>query len=233
MKSSEQTEELKVRLYDLTLMFTKKYVWQYYKQYTGQVEDLAMDYYLEFLTPKSRVKGKEETLLDKFDEKITSLEYLVKVAVKRKLIDSSRQNPFNNIRIDNYTDEFGDCKSAAFDLVTDPDEAVGHIEDFRTFTKSEALFLKGKFEAMAEAAKAQFVESFQLVKNVISPSYRDLFDFIVGDSKVAEPAESEEGVLLEVLNSILGLKSTCEVQQVTPKTVCIFISDQTIDFDLS
>lgn len=63
MKRSEQTEAVKVRLYRLTDQFVKKYVWRYYKQFTGDIDDLIMEYYVEFLTPKSRERVKKSLYL--------------------------------------------------------------------------------------------------------------------------------------------------------------------------
>ena len=65
---------------------------------------------------KSRIEGEEENLLDKFDPSITTLPYLVKIAVKRKLIDSSRSDKAE-IRIDPILDEYGDSANTNLNLV--------------------------------------------------------------------------------------------------------------------
>lgn len=234
MKRSEQTESVKVRLYKLTEQFTRKYVWRYFKQFNGDLDDLIMEYYVEFLTPKSREKGKEESLLDKFDEKVTSLEYLVKIAVQRKLIDSSRQNPTNDIRIDNYVDEFGDCITAAFELTIEQDEDTGFMVDLRTFTEEEMKSIKLKFENMKESFKESFYKQYKEVECALAPAYRDLFDFVVsGFEAEMEPIVEEKRnnvsqVLLEV--ETIG---ECAVQQITPKTACIFVPtyNHVVDFN--
>lgn len=121
MERSEQ-ESLKVRLYSLTLMFTKAYKPKYYYQYRGDIEDLAADIYAEFLTPKGS-KGKEKkTLLDKFDPSVTSIEYLTKICVVRKLIDRSRQDPIRYVSIDNLLAEKGDGVAKAIRLFSDDHE---------------------------------------------------------------------------------------------------------------
>ncbi len=217
MKKSEQTEEVKVKLYQLTDQFTKKLVHRYYKQYTGSIEDLVMEYYLDFLTPKSREKGKEESLLDKYDDKVTSLPYLVKVAVARKLIDSSRQNPISLLRIDNYVEDYGDCITAAFDLAVEPEDGV----DDKMFSLKEAQNLKLRFESYTDESKEMFYKQYQDVKCALTKVYQDLFDFIFsGYEQDREVVEDEQSV--NMLLSVEGI-GDCDVQQVTDKTACVYI----------
>lgn len=216
MKKVEQTEEVKVNLYKLTDQFTKKLVHRYYKQYEGPIEDLVMEYYLDFLTPKSREKGKEESLLDKYDESVTSLPYLVKVAVSRKLIDSSRQNPISMIRIDNYVDSYGDCITAAFDLVAEQEETV----DDKSFSMVEAQRLKVKFENYNDSIKEVYFKQYQEVKCALTKVYQDLFDFIF--SGYVQDLEKEPEEKIELTLEVDG-EGKCEVQQVTDKTACVFL----------
>lgn len=232
MKLSEQTESVKVRLYNLTSLFTKKYVWRYYKQFKGDINDLISQYYIEFLTPKSREKGKEESLLDKFDPSVTTLEYLVKVAVQRKLIDSSRQNPFNNLSFDKLHDEYGDCITEAFELVDDPEEEVGFLEDKKYFTKGELGVLKLKFENLTDSAKEEFIKQFNDVKCALSESYQDLFKFVISGYENDKEFEKQEvkSVLSEVYINGYGL---CPVQQLTSKTLCVFVPSESLVLDFN
>lgn len=126
MTKDEQTPELKIRLHNLTQNFVRAYWQKYYYQYRGDLYDLAMEFYCEFLTPKARKGKPKENLLDKFDPSITSLEYLVKVSVIRKLIDRSRADFAVIVSIDKLVEEYGDLINQAFDLVTTdiPEELV-------------------------------------------------------------------------------------------------------------
>lgn len=181
MIKEQQTESVKLRLFELTKQFTYKYVWRYYKQFQGDLDDLVMDYYIEFLTPKSRVKGKEESLLDKFNPEVTSLEYLVKVSTQRKLIDSSRQDPIQNVRIDTLVDEYGDCITDAFDLTTSQDDIIGHIEDFREFSRAEVAYLKRRFMALSDEAQKSVRRQYEEAKAALNPTYRDVLQEILID----------------------------------------------------
>ena len=181
MKKSEQTESVKVELFNLTRQFVYKYVWRYYKQFQGDLDDLVMDYYVEFLTPKSRVQGKEQSLLDKFDDKVTTLPYLVKIAVQRKLIDSSRQDPIRTYGLDLLSDEYGDCITEAFNLTTSQDEIIGHIEDFRDFSRVEVAMLKKRFMALTEEAQDTLRRQFNEAKAALNPSYREVLQEILVD----------------------------------------------------
>lgn len=234
MKRSEQTEAVKVRLYRLTDQFVKKYVWRYYKQFTGDIDDLIMEYYVEFLTPKSREKGKEESLLDKFDSNVTTLEYLVKIAVQRKLIDSSRQDPTQDIRIDNYVDEFGDCITAAFELTTEQDEESGFMVDIRTFTIEEMRSIKLIFENLADDFKQTFYKQFKDVECALAPAYQDLFSYVVsGFEAEMEPIIEEKRNKVTSVELEIAEIGNCAVQQITPKTACVFVPtfNHVVDFN--
>lgn len=179
MKKEEQTVEVKVRLYNLTLMFIKKYKWRYYKQYRGELEDLAMDFYEQFLTAKSREKGKEQSLLDKFDPSITTLEYLVKIAVQRMLIDRSRHDCRPIKSIDRFTDAYGDCITKTFALYSTEDEEEGHVADTRVFTRTEVAVMKMKWYELSEKARETITKQFEEVKGVLSEPYRDALEDVI------------------------------------------------------
>lgn len=174
MDKSEQTDKVKTELYNLTLQFVRKYWRDYYPNYKGELEDLAMDMYEGFLTPKSRVKGKEETLLDKFDPNVTTLPYLVKVSVQRGLIDAARSDKRESNYTEKYDDETGELSLdyLVSHLDTEPDI---QIEDI-VFDEEEIAELRDKFDGLKPSVKTQFKKSFNEVKNVLSPNFRELFE---------------------------------------------------------
>lgn len=127
MNKSLQTEKLHLELYNLTRSFTKALVGRYYYQFRGDVNDLASEFFTQFITPKGRKGAVKESLLDKFNPETTSLAYLVKVCVTRKLIDQSRQNPQHYTSIDNMMEENGDCITKAFKLTSEQEEERSSI----------------------------------------------------------------------------------------------------------
>lgn len=106
MEKEQQTQTTIYKLYQLTHLFTKALQPKYYYQYRGSIHDLASEFFVQFETPKGRAK--KETLLDKYDPEVTSLEYLVKVCVTRKLIDQSRQHPYKVLSIEENIEARGD-----------------------------------------------------------------------------------------------------------------------------
>lgn len=139
MNKSEQTSDLLLRLQELSVIFTKRYQPQYYYQYRGELYDLAMEIYCDFLTPKGRGE-KKETLLDKFDATTTSLEYLVKVCVIRKLIDKSRANPLQFQSLDESLETKGDSIYNSISFLSDSGESA--LTDERFLNKVEMEFNK-------------------------------------------------------------------------------------------
>lgn len=221
MRKEAQTEELKVRVYNLTLSFVRKYQPRYYKQFRGAQEDLTADFYCQFLTPKSRIKGKEESLLDKYDDTITSLEYLLKISVQRMLIDRSRQDSHPFKSIDAYIDEYGDLMTANFGLVT-TDEEESSVDN-KTFNLDFMLTVCAKYDKLTEAAKQSVIRQFEEIKDVIAPNYRELFEAAID----ADPVEPEQPIIpidLQVVSED-GI-SDYNVQQITPKTICVFHEDE-------
>lgn len=107
MCKEEQTDKVVQELYNLTKMFVRALQPKYYYQYRGDLDDLASEFFIQFITPKAR-SGEKKTLLDKFDEQVTTLPYLVKVCVVRKLIDASRANPQVVCSLDELVANSGD-----------------------------------------------------------------------------------------------------------------------------
>lgn len=230
MDKKEQTEEVKVRLYQLTRQFVYKYQHRYYKQFNPEVEDLEdliSEFYVSFLTPKSREKGKEQSLLDKFDPSVTTLEYLVKIAVQRKLIDYSRQHPGTNISIDSKVDEFGDCILKGFSLVDNTPESI----DDRQFSQRDVNEMKLAFYSLSEYSKTCFNKQFQECKSALAPQYQKVFQSILDDyDKFSSKAQEFVQLFVDVLDEF-GKQISCPLQQVTDKTAVVFVNGEFINFD--
>ncbi len=220
MKKSEQTNAVKERLYNLTLAFVRKYQPRLYYQYRGDKEDLASEFYTQFLTAKSREKGKEESLLDKYNPEITSLEYLVKVSVQRMLIDRSRADKYKFRSIDHFVDEFGDVITKSFNLSTEDDDIT--IDEME-FSPDFAETVKLKFSRLSSyaqrAVKSQLLEYF----SVLAPQFQDLFSFIL------EPEPNVELLYFSVV--INDSVENCLCQQVTDKTACLVYNNNVYNFD--
>lgn len=181
LKKSEQTDKLKERLWYLTQQFVRKYWRVYYPQFKGgvdELDELVSEYYMSFLTEKSREKGKEESLLDKFDPKITSLEYLVKIAVQRKLIDSSRKDKGEKNYVEKYDEETGDLSTDFLSAkVAEDDPSV----DDRTFSEDEIFELRDRWDELDDKQKKHFLRMYREVKGVLAPAYRELFKDLTGE----------------------------------------------------
>lgn len=198
MTKQQQTDDVLVELFKLTLQFTRKYQPRYYYQFRGEVYDLAMEFYCEFLTPKGRGEVKE-SLLDKFNPEITSLAYLVKVSVQRKLIDRSRADRVQVLSIDEMIESYGDVMQKTFNLVDEVEE----VPDDAYYTKR----LLSAFSNLDVFTK----------NNLVSRLY------------------CECSPLVKILKPVFQYINNCPIQQVTDKTVVVFIPSfhKCINFALS
>ena len=219
MNKSEQTDEVKARLYKLTLNFVRKYQPRLYYQFRGEQEDLASEFYTQFLTAKSREKGKEASLLDKYDSSVTSLEYLVKISVQRMLIDRSRADKYKFKSIDHFVDEFGDVIIKTFNLSTDDDEiSVDELE----FTPDFIELVRSKFYNLSFDAQKSLRMQVRECYNVLTPEFQKVFKFLVNNDP--------QRILR--FNLIVDERvESCVCQQITDKTVCLLFNGQVYNFD--
>ena len=179
-RTKSDDEKVKEELYKLTQQFVRKYQRQYYPAYKGELDDLVSDFYAEFLTPKSREKGKEESLLDKFDENVTSLPYLVKVAVQRKLIDRSRSDKGEKNYVEKYDEETGDL---SLDYIAEhADDEEIQLENIE-FSDDEIFELRDLYDEMSPEKKKAFLKYYNEVKDVLAPNFKKLFaDLVKGNA---------------------------------------------------
>lgn len=187
LKKEEQTDSIKTRLYNLTRQFVYKYWREYYSSFKGDLDDLVSDFYVDFCTAKSREEGNEQSLLDKFDPNITTLEYLVKVAVQRKLVDKARGDKHEMNYAERYDEETGDLSlDFLAKHIDEEDESV----DKMVFTEDDIFELRDKFDALSEEEKKHFVRVYNEVKNVLAPNFQALFEDLVSGYKPKQKAVS-------------------------------------------
>ncbi len=177
LSKEEQTDPLKKDLYNMVRQFVYKYQRHYHPHYKGDLIDLVSDFYIEFLTPKSRVKGKEESLLDKYNPEITSLPYLVKQSVIRKLIDRERTYKGEINYAEKYDEDTGDL---SLDFLANKVDSSKNAEDIE-LTEEQIEQLKEKFNAMPTRTKNDFMKDYKEAMKVMSPYFQSIFKEIVGD----------------------------------------------------
>lgn len=224
MNKEEQTSQVKVRLYNLTKSFVYKYQPRYYKQFKGELDDLISQFYLEFLTPKSRVKGKEETLLDKYSPKVTSLEYLVKVSVQRKLIDASRKDKAET-SYDALQEVMGPSYLDSI-VYANQDESV-HV-DLVDYDKEQMMKIVDRYDALDEAQKKHIQALYKEQRPAFAPNWKKMFDEVIEFDEEQEVSHKEVLKSLTLTIEYHGQKILSAIQQVTDKTVCAMFGGEII-----
>lgn len=197
LKKEEQTDKIKTELYNLVRQFVYKYHTRYYPHYKGDLDDLVSEYYTQFLTPKSRIKGNEESLLDKFNPEITSLPYLVKQSVIRKLIDGERTDKREKNYTEKYDEETGDLSlDFLVNQIAKPDTQIEDIE----FTDKDVRRLKEKYNSLPQSAKDKFNKIYLESREALSKNFIDLFDNVV--EKKDKPKNAEVSKIDSLLNTV-------------------------------
>ena len=191
MAPEEQTQDVKTQLYNLTQQFVRKYWRQYYPQYKGEIDDLTSDFYLEFETPKGsearqakKNPGKEfkkETLLDKFDPNITTLPYLVKSAVIRKLIDRSRTDKGELNYSENYDEETGDLSLDYLANAESMDESEIALNDIE-FDRDQIREAKRIIQSMDQKQRKELNWRYSRLKKTLPENMKEFFETVLSDS---------------------------------------------------
>lgn len=154
MRVENQTQEVFASLYNATKMFTEQLQPHYYKQFRGDVEDLASDFYMEFIEPKG---AEHKTLIDRYDRESVfgkderHWHAYVKTAVTRALIDESRTHPWSVISMELLLDEYGDSERVHGAMCDD-----GGIDDYD---------YEGMCSTMASRIKKMTPKQFLNIKN--------------------------------------------------------------------
>lgn len=175
--------QLKLRLWNLTKKMVQKHTSHYYKQYRGDLDDLIQDFYIDFITPKARSGRRPEMLIDKYDSKITSFEYLVKTSVIRKLIDCSRKDRNPMVSIEGLQEEYGDLITEAFHLSLSPD--ADPTVDARQFSPDEVAYFQSRWSQLSSEVRKAIAREYSKVRGVVASGYRDLFDVLCSAPRVA------------------------------------------------
>lgn len=223
LAKAEQTDQVKKELFQLTKQFVLKLWRHYFPHCSGSkddLDDLIYDFYLEFLTPKSRVKGNEQSLLDKWDPEKLNLPSLVKVSVIRKLIDKERTFKHEKHYSETYDENTGDL-SLDF-LAKQVSEEDVQLEDIE-FTEDEIFEMRDKYDEMDPEAKEAFLTYYNRVKNKLPQNFKDLFADLVGTDApkaktkaVKETAKSEDPEVVNLLKE--AIKSDNVDAEVSMKT---------------
>lgn len=193
MEKSEQTDQLKYEVYKMIFPFVRKYQPIYYPAYQGDIQDLASDFYIKFMTEKGRDKNKKESLLDKFDKSITTLPYLIKVSVIRALIDEARKDKGERNYDENY-DENSNRLSIDFLSGRLDAEQMEQLDEME-FDDSFVETLKSNFRKLSPDRKKKFENYYEEVKSVLSPNFQQLFHSL--ESEFDSNAASEVIIRLE------------------------------------
>lgn len=201
-----QTEDLKKELYELVRTFVYKYHTRYFPHYKGDLDDLVGNYYAEFLTPKSRVKGQEKSLLDIYDPSVQTLPALVKVSVIRKMIDGERTyHPtlsFGNER----DEETGDV---AIDYLAE--KIAPQSAEMFSLTEEEVKIAKEAFESLSPRLKLEFLKDFKKVLPDLEEESRMLFKEILGEHFPSEEVKDSSDPLSPLVDLIQTRYENLEV----------------------
>lgn len=178
----QPTEEELIELYNLTHKFVYALWDKYFIQYTGDLDDLASDYFMSFITPKSR-SGEKLVIWDHYNpdwrEFYTheNFEGYVRTCVMRKLIDSSRvESNHRTHSITQLVDDYGDLFLKTFELTTEDDE---ELRDLLSSPKYVAKVVT-KFNKLPEDKRNQFFFELMDSNSILTPHLRPVIHFVHG-----------------------------------------------------
>lgn len=189
--------DVKVKVWELVHKYVKVHQPYYYRQFQGDLWDLGQDIFESFMKAKARVRrvkdltgkvlkdeegndvrvrGREQSLLDKYNPQVTSIEYLVKGCVIRKLIDYSRGDKVPFVRYQNLLEEFGDWVLVTFRL--DVKEGGEGFEWLASNLDDPTVleWCVKKFEGLTEAKRRKVFREYQSKKGELPEGSRVFFE---------------------------------------------------------
>ena len=217
-----QTDEMKMRLYNLVRQFVYKHQKHYYPHYTGDVEDLVHTIFVELMTPKSRIKGQEKSLLDRYDPDsmpagfTSEKDYfanVVKSSTIRKLIDMERSDKREKTVSNNYDEKTGETTlDWLFNKLNKPDEDLSEVE----FTPDTIFQLRDLYDEMPSRSKKKFLEYFYENQEDLYPNFKNLFLDLIGEDtpenfkkgENVHKSKKEESAFASDIKNIEGLSET-------------------------
>lgn len=189
--------DVKVKVWELVHKYVKVHQPYYYRQFQGDLWDLGQDIFESFMKAKARVRrvkdltgkvlkdeegndvrvrGREQSLLDKYNPQVTSIEYLVKGCVIRKLIDYSRGDKVPFVRYQSLLEEFGDRVLVTFRFdVKEGGEGFEWLASNLDDPTVLEWWVK-KFEGLTEAKRRKVFREYQSKKGELSEGSRVFFE---------------------------------------------------------
>ena len=189
--------EVKVKVWELVHKYVKFHQPYYYRQFQGDLWDLGQDIFESFMKAKARVRrvkdltgkvlkdeegnevrvrGREQSLLDKYNPQVTSIEYLVKGCVIRKLIDYSRGDKVPFVRYQSLLEEFGDRVLVTFRFdVKEGGEGFEWLASNLDDPTVLEWWVK-KFEGLTEAKRRGVFRKYQSKKGELPEGSRVFFE---------------------------------------------------------
>lgn len=177
MKKAEQTPELITRMYDLTTKYTRAVQPIVYKQYRGDVDDLASEIFMKFMSPRGL--HDKETLLDKYDASLRPksmtpeafFDSLVKTCVRRALIDYSKMDQPGRIKsLDDLQSRCGDSITNAFDLAMQDDDSVDSLD----LNEMKGTIAK-RYVSMSDNQRTALRAYYKKVKPALNEQFKSVF----------------------------------------------------------
>lgn len=175
MRIENQTPDVLASLYEATIEFTRQLQNHYYKQYHGDVDDLASDIYMEFLEKKGIEK---KSLLDRFDgENIEGRNEqrwyaYIRTAVMRALIDESRTHPWITSSFDAMLDDSGDSEQLDVCLRDEPSIDEYDYEDMKNSMES-------RIKCMSPQQFNHVKNKYLSVRTVLAPKCVAVMDVVM------------------------------------------------------
>lgn len=193
--------DVKVKVWELVHKYVKVHQPYYYRQFQGDLWDLGQDIFESFMKAKSkarlvkdltgkvmkdeegnvmRVRGREQSLLDKYNPQVTSIEYLVKGCVIRKLIDYSRGDKVSFVRYQSLLEEFGDRVLVTFRLDV-KGGGEGYPEGFEWLASNleDPTVLEWwvkKFEGLTEVKRRKVFREYEAKRDELPEGSRVFFE---------------------------------------------------------
>jgi hypothetical protein len=189
MTKEEQTSDVIEKLYFLTRTWVRKEWRNFFYQFDGDVDDLASDYFMSFMTAKSRTPGQEKTFLDTFDPTVRTIEGYTRCCVVRKLIDSSRVRSHQYGKCDKVSlsgmidANAGNDDQEIIDPAWEEMSVLPDVFEHENYSWEDIRDIKQHFYNLSEHRQAKLKEQAIQFDADLSPEFKEMFSEVITRNK--------------------------------------------------
>lgn len=220
----KQSDAFKQEIYEDIQSFVYKYHTRYYPHYKGELSDLVVEFYADFMRPKKHRNGEVYSEMDRFEpdklggsdwtaDDSKKLAAYIQRFVWHRLIDRERTDKREVNYSETYNEETGDLSlDYLAKLIDEQDPGIDEL----VFTPKLVSQAKEAYANMPNDKKKEFLKLYESLKSTLPENMSTLLSEVVGedtsaDIKSAPKSKASSSEVTEVIPDIKSAVGNVQV----------------------